>query len=64
VTQPRRPHDLATENIQLRHRAPIWADSRVVAGIRFALAGGILAVWHPEKRLKNCCMKPWRSRYD
>jgi hypothetical protein len=28
------------------------------------VAGGRPFAWHPEKRLKNCYMKPWRSHYD
>ena len=27
-------------------------------------AGGTPFVWHPEKRLVNCCIKPWRPHYD
>jgi hypothetical protein len=27
-------------------------------------AGGIPFAWHPEKRLINCYIKPWRSHYD
>jgi hypothetical protein len=49
---------------KISRRAAIWTESRVVAGILPAIIGGILAAWHSEKRLKNCCIKPWRSHYD
>gem|GEM_PF-5917232 len=37
---------------------------RITAGILPVVAGGIPAVWHPKKRLKNCYIKPWRPHYD
>jgi hypothetical protein len=49
---------------EISRRATIWPDSRVAAGILPAVAGGIPAGWHPEKRLTNCYIKPWRHHYD
>jgi hypothetical protein len=49
---------------EISRRATIRTDRSVASGILPAVAGGIPAAWHPEKRLTNCCIKPWKPHYD
>jgi len=61
-------HKSATYVVTLLSQPDHPAGSRAIRQPRMAAAtvaaGGIPAGWHPEKRLKNCYIKPWRPHYD